>query len=253
MAFPKIMEHPDKSRIVRWMSEGKGVRWISKTLREMYPNDKTKQLSVPTLQDFRKKHMRLDGDALEEVKKASRQKKNEKLLKKEHTAVKNLPTYKEKLAEIVNFHIDIKTSLATMDVLVRSRLEDLFDLAQRGEISVDKEKLLQGYFDRWIVTIEKWAKYVDKVADYRVEANINVTVIQDQMAVLRQTVYELLREMDPELAIGFLDRLNTRVRDLTYGPTAPPTARSLAAMRDEVVAALPDAEVIGNLEEPDAD
>lgn len=54
MAFPKIMEHPDKNRIVKWLRDGKGVRWVSKQLKEMYPDDKSKQLSVPTLQDFRK-------------------------------------------------------------------------------------------------------------------------------------------------------------------------------------------------------
>lgn len=254
MAFPKVMEHPKKDTIVRWLKEGKGVRWVSKTLREMYPDDKSKQLSVPTLQEFRKTHLKLEGDALEDIKKVAREKAGEKAIAKEHTAVRNLPSYKAKLNEVVDLHIDIKRSLVEMDALVRSRLEDLFDLAQSGEISVDKEKLLQGYFDRWIMAIEKWAKYVDKVADYRVEANINVTVIQDQMAVLRQAVQELLQEMDPELAVGFLDRLNARMRELAYRPptTGPTSARALAAMRDEI-AALPDAEIVDDPEVPDAD
>lgn len=252
MAFPKIMEHPDKNRIVRWLLEGKGVRRVSKMLREMYPDDKEKQLSVPTLQAFRKEHLKLEGDALEDVKKAKRQQDGEKALKKEHTQVRNLPTYKEKLGEIVDLHIDIKRGLVGMEKLITARLEDLFDAAARGDITIDKEKLLQGYFDRYFMMIDKWAKYVDKVADFKVEANINVTVIQDQMAVLRQVVHELLREMDPELAIGFLDRLNNRMRAMAYRPAAPPTVASLATLRDEI-AALPDAEVLGALGGSDAD
>jgi chorismate mutase len=248
MAFPKIMSHPDKSRIVRWLGEGKGVRRVSKMLREMYPDDRSRWLSVPTLQDFRKKHMKLEGDVLDDIKKAGRQKDNNKI----HTAVRNLPSYKQKLAEIVDLHVDIKKGLVGMEKLVTARLEDLFDAAQRGEATIDKEKLLQGYFDRYFVMIDKWAKYVDKVADFRVEANINVTVIQEQMAILRQTVHELLREMDPELAIGFLDRLNARMRELTYRPATPPTTRSLMTMRDEI-AAIQDAEIVGCLEEPNAD
>jgi chorismate mutase len=253
MAFPKVMEHPDKNRIIKWLTtEGMGVRKVSKMLREMYPDDKAKQLSVPTLQAFRKEHLKVEGDALEDMKKAARQQTGEKALAKEHTVVRNLPSYKQKLAEIVDLHIDIKRGLVGMEKLITARLEDLFDAAARGEITIDKEKLLQGYFDRYFMMIDKWAKYVDKVADFRVEANINVTVIQDQMAVLRQAVHELLREMDPELAISFLDRLNGRMRDLTYRPNTPPTARSFAAMREEM-AALPDAEIVDCLEGTDAD
>ncbi len=113
MAFPKIMEHPDKNRIVKWLRDGKGVRWVSKQLREMYPDDKSKQLSVPTLQDFRKAHLKLEGDALEDIKKAAREHAGEKALAKEHTVVRNLPTYKEKLSEIVELHIDIKRGLVS--------------------------------------------------------------------------------------------------------------------------------------------
>lgn len=252
MAFPKIMEHPDKNRIIKWLRDGKGVRWVSKTLREMYPDDKGKQLSVPTLQEFRKKHLKLEGEVLDDIKKVTREHEHDKALSKEHTVVKNLPSYKQKINEIVNMHVDIKKGLVAMETLITSRLEDLFDMAQRGEISVDKEKLLQGYFDRYFMMIDKWAKYVDKVADCKVETNISVTVIQDQMAILRQAVHELLKEMDPELAVVFLDRLNTRVRDLTYSPPTVTSAKSLASMRDEV-AALPEAEVIEPSEDWNAD
>jgi chorismate mutase len=252
MAFPKIMEHPDKNRIVKWLRDGKGVRWVSKTLREMYPDDPDKRLSVPTLQAFRKEHLKLEGDVLEDLKKTKRQQAGEKALQKEHTQVRNLPTYKEKLAEIVDLHIDIKRGLVAMEKLITSRLEDLFDAAARGDITIDKEKLLQGYFDRYFMMIDKWAKYVDKVADFKVEANINVTVVQDQMAVLRQAVHELVREMDPELALSFLDRLNERMRGLNYKSGTPPTARALTAMRNEV-AALPDAEIVDFPEDGDAD
>jgi len=246
------MGHPNKSLIVKWMHEGKGVRWICKTLREMYPDDKDKCLSVPTLQDFRKQHMKLGGDVLNDLKRVSREKENEKALSKEHTQVRNLPTYKQKLMEVVDLHVDIKRGLVGMEKLITARLEELFDMAQRGEITVDREKILQGYFDRYFMMIDKWAKYIDKVADFKVEANINVTVIQDQMAVLRQAIHELLQEMDPELAIGFLDRLSSRIGSLTYSPPNAPSAQSLAVMRNEV-AMLPEAEIVGESEGNDAD
>jgi hypothetical protein len=235
----KIMNHPDKDMIIGWMAEGKGVRKICKMLQERYPGDKEKQLSIPTIQRFRKQHMKLEGQVLEDIKKASKRKE----LKREHVEVQNLPTYKQKISEIADVHIDIKRGLVGMEKLITARLENLFDAAQRGEITTEREKVLQGYFDRYLTMIDKWAKYVDKVADVRIEANINVTVVQEQMAVLRQTVYELVREMDPELSIGFLDRLNGRIGSLTYKPMTPPTTESLIALRSEVES-MPDAEIL---------
>lgn len=252
MVFPKIMTHPQKNLITKLLLDGKGIRHVKKVLQEMYPNDKKLWLSVPTLQAFRKEHLKLEGDALDDLKKAKRLHTNNKALQKEHTQVKNLPTYRQKLEEAVDLHVDIKRGLVNMEKLVTARLEDLFDSAQRGEATIDKEKLLQGYFDRYYIMIDKWAKYVDKVADYKVEANINVTVIQDQMAILRQAVHELLQEMDPDLAIKFLDRLNNKVGDLTYNPTSAPSTYVLTAMRDDI-AALPDAEIIDDLEVSDGD
>lgn len=245
MAFPKIMEHPDKNRIVRWLLEGKGVRKVCKMLKEMYPDDKKMWLSTPTIQAFRKEHLKLEGDALDDIKKTKRQHLHERELQKEHTQVKNLPTYKQKLQEIVDLHLDIKHGLVGMEKLITARLEDLFDAAQRGDITIEKEKLLQGYFDRYFIMIDKWAKYIDKVADFKVEANINVTVVQEQVAILRQTIHELLQEMDPEIAISFLDRLNNRMKNLTYRPHMPPSNLALTGMKQQIEA-LPDVEIIGD-------
>lgn len=228
--------------IVKWLGEGKGVRKVAKMLQEMYPDDKSKWLSTPTLQEFRTKHMKLEAEAIAKVKKVTKlveEAKTEakaeiKAEKDEHRIIKNLPSYKQKLSEIVDAHVDIKVGLVNMEKLITSRMEDLFDAAQRGAITTEREKVLQGYFDRYFSMIDRWAKYIDRVADVKVETNINVTVVQDQMAMLRQTVYELLQEMDPELAVTFLDRLNNRVRELTYKKSTPPTLKDLNVLKDQI-------------------
>jgi hypothetical protein len=239
MPFPKIMTHPQKSMIVRLMTEGKGVRMISKLLKQMYPEAPEMHVSVNTLQAFRKEHLKLEGDALEKVKRDQNVLEREKSRKKEHTQVRNLPSYRKKLQETADVHIDIRKSLGELDGLIRERIEDFFDKAQAGTATDTQEKLLQGYFDRYFMLLDKWAKYVDKIADMRIETNVNVTLIQDQMAVLRRAVLKLLNRMDPEKATVFMQELSRELDGLEY---ERPKHQSLERMRDEI-AALPAAEI----------
>lgn len=239
MAFPKIMKHPHKSMIVRLLTEGKGVREVAKILKQSFPDTPELHISSNTLQKFRQEHLQLDKDALEQIKREERAKVRQKEQKKEHTQVRNLPSYRKKLQETVDVHIDIRKSLGELDGLLRERIEDFFDKAQAGTASIMEEKLLQGYFDRYFTLLDKWAKYVDKLADLRVETNVNVTLIQDQMAALRRVVLKLLNKMDPDKAILFMEELNREMSQFEY---EKPKQQSLEEIRNDL-AALPSAEV----------
>lgn len=214
--FPKILTHPKKNWIVKMLKGPLGVREISNRLKEMYPDDKRKCLSPTTLQKFRKEHLKVEGEALQYMKDVAREKKLEKDVKKEHTQVKYMPAYKEKVKEAVDLHLDIREQLAKLSLIIESRMEALFNKAQEGEATTNQERNLQGYFNTYITLIEKWAKYIDKVADQKIETNINVTVIEDQMSLLREAIRETMMEMNPNLRILFMEKLDTKMKDLSY-------------------------------------
>ncbi len=218
MSFKKILTHPDVNAIVRMLSRGDGIRKVAKALKEMHPNDKKLHLSTPTLQKFRTQHLKIEGDALEIIKQTTKEKKEIKEFKKEQTAVKNLPAYKEVLKESVGLHIEIQQELREMFVFLKARFESLFDKLQTGESTVVDEQSLQKYFQVWITAIEKQAKYVDKIADHKIETtNVNITIIQDQMTVLREAVREtMLEEMDARCQVRFLEKLDSKMKDLNY-------------------------------------
>lgn len=239
MPFPKIMKHPHKDMIVRLLTEGKGVREVAKILKQSFPDTPELHISANTLQKFRQEHLQLDKDALEQIKREQRAKTREKEKKKEHTQVRNMPSYRKKIQEAVDVHIDIRTSLGELDGLLRERIEDFFNKAQSGTASVMEEKILQGYFDRYFVLLDKWAKYVDKLADMRVETNVNVTLIQDQMAALRRVVLKLLNKMDPDKAVIFLEELNIEMAQLEEDK---PPRQSFQEIKGELDA-LPAAEI----------
>jgi len=198
------------------LTEGQGVRKVAKYLKEKYPNNKRKHVSVPTLQSFRKEKLNLEGEALEAIKVATRDKQQIKKSNQEDTQIRKLPAYKEKIKEIVNYHVDIQNELKELMILAKARMEDLFNKAARGEITINEEANLQKYFQIITTTIERWAKYVEKIADKTVETNVNITVIEDQMSLMREAIRETIEEMDPEMSIKFLDRLNSKITTLSY-------------------------------------
>lgn len=215
-SFTKILSHPARNTIIRMLSQGQGIRTVARYLREKYPDDKKLHVSEPTLQKFRKEKLNIEGQALDAIKQAAKEKKAIKEEKKEDTKLRRLPAYKEKIQEAVDLQVDIRKELSELLVLVKSRTEDLFDKAARGEITINEEANLQRYFQAWTTAIERWAKYIDKVADKTVETNVNITVIEDQMCVLREAIVETIQEMAPELKIKFLDKLSNKMTDLSY-------------------------------------
>ena len=212
----KIMNHKHKDMIVKLLLEGRSVRYVSNLLKDMFPNDKEMHVTAPTLQAFRKEQLNIDGDVLKEIKRASEEKIEKKEKEKIHKKVQNLPSYKQKLEEVAEMHFDVRKSLLQIDALLKERLEQFFDKAQNGQASKEDEKLLQGYFDRYFLMIDKWAKYIDKVTDQKIEHNINITVINEQMSLLRSAVVNVLHRLDPSLSTIFIEELDSEMNKLSY-------------------------------------
>lgn len=214
--FNKILTHPDKNDIVRMLTRGQGVRAVAKHLKEKYPKDKSLHVSVPTLQKFRTEKLNLQGEVLSQIKEVEKERTEIKEEKKGEAAMRKLPAYKEAIQKAAEMHLDIRTELSEMITLVKSRIEDLFDRAENGEATINEEANLQKYFPILATSLDKWMKYVEKVADQTVETNINITVIEDQMSVIREAVKETLQDMDPTLALKFMDNLSRKIEQLNY-------------------------------------
>jgi len=243
MAYEKILTHPNVNKIVKMLSNGMGVRQVSKWLKEKHPKDNKKHITPTTLQKFRKEHLNIDKEAIKLIRQAEKEKKAEKAEKKAIKKLKSLPSYKEKIEEAANVHVDVRSNLRDLLVLVKSRVEDLFDRASRGELSVNEEANLHKYFTSWTSTIQQWAKYVDQIADKTIETNINITVIEDQMSVIREAVREILLEMDSEMASKFLDKLNEKLSALSYRTGRSGSLNSISKTTKQISANISDVEV----------
>lgn len=243
-SFAKILGHPDKNLIIRMLTSGHGVRAVAREIKKLHPRDKKLHISVPTLQKFRKEKLNLDGEALEAVKKATKEKNVVKQEKKETTQLNRIPAFREAVEKAANVHVDIRQELQELLVTVKTRVEDLFDRAGNGTLSVNEESNLQKYFASWTTTIQQWAKYVDKIADKTIETNVNITIIEDQMAALRSAVREIIEEeMDQEIAARFMQRLSQKIDELSYRQKQHESVGQMLNQTQALAEQIQDAEV----------
>lgn len=243
-SFAKILGHPNKNLIVRMLTQGHGVRAVAKELKKLHPNNKKLHISVPTLQKFRKEKLNLEGEALEAVKQATKEKTAVKEAKKEDTQLRKIPAFRDAVEKAANVHVDIRHELQALLVTVKTRVEDLFDRAAAGTLSVNEEANLHKYFASWTTTIQQWAKYVDKIADKTIETNVNITVIEDQMAAIRAAVRETIEEeMDQETATRFMQRLSQKITELSYRQKAQQSMTEIHSDTQALAEKIQDAEV----------
>ncbi len=212
----KVANHPDKEYIIKLLTNGYGVRKIAKILREKYPDDSKMHISECTLQSFRKNKLNIHGQALEKIKEVEFKKEEVVRTVKADKKIASSSVYKKKIKEAVNLHIDIRQEISELFILIKSRTEELFNKAAAGRVTINEEANLQKYFQTWMQAIERHAKYIDKISDKTVETNVNITIIEDQIHVIRSAVIETLNELDPELRVKFLDKLNMKMTDLSY-------------------------------------
>ena len=101
-----------------------------------------------------------------------------------------------------------------MDSLINSRLEFYYNLLENGG-TLREDKIFIEYINTMKGLMQDWKKYVEGVADKRIEHNININVVNEQARILKETVIDVLTEISPELITIFVERLEVKTRALT--------------------------------------
>ncbi len=214
----KVLRHPEREEIMERLLKGDSVKSVEKWLKSRHPKTKRLHISYMTLQEFRKEHLRLDGEILQDIK-DSRNKLNQKEEEREESALLiNSKAYQNKINEIVNRELDVTQKMLEMEKLISSRLEFYFNTIHNSEsIGVKEEKLFLELIAAQRETLRDWKKYVEGVADKKIEHNININVVNEQITVLKNVVFEVLNELDPKLIPIFAEKVSSRLDGMNYG------------------------------------
>lgn len=210
--FLKILDHPEKDKIVGKLISGEPSSKVAEYLKIKYPHKDEVHLRISSklLKEFTDKYL----DQYDSLDKIIEAEKNNKLDKKIAQSLINNKTWQERIAETADLEIDIKKKIAQVLTIIEARTEQVFDQIQQKPEAFKGDYVLIKYFEVLFNAMEKFDKIVNERPDQVVEHNYNIQMVQQHSAVLQEAIRDVLREMDPEYSALFLDRLNERMREL---------------------------------------
>jgi len=198
------------------------VREIEKRLAQRYPrkDQHHRRVSASTIQAFKAKHLNLKGKMLNDIKEHARLAKQLVQMNNNQEAVEETTAYQNAIAKIAETELNSNEQIIKVFYIVESRIETLFNMINQGEfLNKDAEKLLQGYLDQFMKAFEQHKKYIEGVNDSP-DTNININIMYDQMGVVKEAIRETLVDVEPELGLIFMSKLNTKMRNLVHNSSS---------------------------------
>jgi len=215
MESNKVARHPDKEEIIKMLLNGESVKQVDAWLKKKYPKKRRLHISYMTLQKFRSEHLNIKGDLLEDIKS---KKKSDDLVSEENElklAVSNSSEYQKKISEIVSNEMDVQRKLLEMERLISSRMEFYYNTVAAGG-NIKHDRVFLEYLNMMRSIMQDWKKYIEGFADKKIEHNLNVNIVNDQINIMKEVVIDVLKDMDPALILIFMERLNYKMSNLKH-------------------------------------
>ena len=211
----KILKHPDKKIIVEKLIKGESTREVESWLKEKYPDDSRLHITYMTLQKFRKSNLDLHGDILDDIKNKRAEIYNEQVEGEKRELLLNSSAYRDKINQIADTELNVTKRMLELDAIIQTRLEYYYNMLMSGG-SFKEDKLFLEYINTMRSLLQDWKKYIEGFADKRVENNISVTIVNQQINILKNAITETLQELDPRYTNLFLDKLNSKIDQIQY-------------------------------------
>lgn len=222
----KLERHPDKEEIIARLCSGESLAGVYNWLRGKYGNHRNSArlcLSQPTLQIYRQEVLKLEGQVLLDLQAQKRADDNHFEQQVEARAVHLTSAYKETINKVASAQLDVSTRILQLDAIVGERIESWFNMIKSGEeVPRNADTDLRKYIDQEIVLLQQWRKLVEGMADRKVDYNVNITVMNDQIQTIQSVIRDLVCEkMGPEQALEFIEELNNRLTSPTQPKALP--------------------------------
>lgn len=242
----KILNHPDKDHIIKELLNGVSPNVLADWLTERYPNpeDKKYHISYKTISQFRKDFLDLDRTAIRLLKKEKKKKEIELLYNPNAQELPNISgegdeahmarvknalmqsqTYRDRLKEITDAHIDGPRLMKELLSLLNARLETYYnEIASSATIeqALKADKMFAEYIKLANDIIKDSKKVWDEYNEQPDEGNIDLDVVHQMIGMVRDAVKEVLDEIDPIIAMECMSKLNKKFATLKFQiPKAP--------------------------------
>lgn len=215
MDFSNILSHPDKGEILSKMMTGKDPKDINQWLKLRYPDKGQKHLiiSVKQLQDFSKsQYTEFYNQYSQEITTNIQQ--GGTLDKKIANSLLNNKTFQERLTEHALKEISVRERFLSLDLLIRDRVEQLFDKIQEDPGSWKADYVLLKWVEQYLSLIDKYDKSQNNRPDQLIQHNYTVQYINQQTAAMQEAFKEVLAEVDPDLALMIIDKMSEKLNKI---------------------------------------
>ena len=218
----KVLKHPDREEIIRRLTDGESVRKIVAWLAAKYPTAKHLRLTNPTVQAFRKEHLKLEGKVLQDIQEQRLVTNRVVKEQQRQASLESTNAYQDKINEIADSHLDVAKRILQLDAIIGNRMEYWFNAIGKGDAMPQQaDKEMRQYMDRQILLLQQYKKFVEGIADHTVEHTINIKIFNDQIVIFRDVIRVILIELDSDKAIRFMDMINRRLSGIAYEPIKP--------------------------------
>ena len=222
------------------LNDGVSIRAIEAHFKNKYPTNKALWVSTVTLQKFRKTNLNLEGKVLKDIQEA-RDKQNRMV--EEQVRQKQLEAtnaYQEKINKIAGNHLDVSSKILQLNAVIEDKIEYWYNMAKSGEtLPAKADHELRKFIDQQIILLQQYKKLVEGMADKTVDYNVNVTILNDQIGIIRDTIREVIaEEFGTDKAILFIDRLSKKLTNASYRPaelSAPSNLKKLKEAEFELL------------------
>jgi hypothetical protein len=210
--FKKILDHPEKQRIISKLVSGEKPTDVAQYLRLKYNKDDESHLRLPVA--LLKEFIDTYGDHHGFLTKIIKDKENGKLDGKIAKSLLENKDWNARLVEFADQTIDVKKRAAQILNLIESRAEQVFDKIQQNPESVKSDYVMIKYFEIIMQMIEKLDKIVNERPDMRIEHTYTVQMVEDYSAIFQEAIRETLQDMSPEHTTKFLDVLQHKLEGM---------------------------------------
>ena len=210
-----VMQNKDK--IIEKLLAGDSSRDIEAWIKTKYPGKPRLHVSYSSLSAFRKNYLEMDADTVNVIK-ALKNNANTAAIKNK---IMTSSAYQQKLDEIVSNDIDVTRKMLEMEKLISSRIEYYFNLISdtsdpNKTFGIKEERMFVDLLKSQQEVLRDWKKFVEGVADKKVEHNINISVVNEQVNILKRIVYETILELEPSLIPKFVEKMNARLEQTNF-------------------------------------
>lgn len=219
--FADIINHPDKQEIIDKILKGINPKDISSWLKLKYPNNNQKhlRLSIKIIKQFASSEY---TDCYNKFKDDLQVIKIDPTLSKKEfkSSILNNKTYQERLLNIADTELDIKTMLKSLIIVCQERAEQVFDKIQENPGSFKGDYTFLRYINELFNMIEKFDKIINNAPDQIIQHNVTLQAVESNTTAILEAIRKTLERLDTQTSLLFMELFYNELTSLN-APTQP--------------------------------